>query len=388
MRKFKMLACRIKTLAISRKKILFPSLMIFLFCFQLESAFAKVFFEEDFEGGGLNTTPNPVWSWKEALSASNLDSSMAFGSQDMYSISGTQSYTGNSALQLNFEGRNNICNQCGTQEVILDQTAVDSSCVAITGAPWSNVIYNKTNGFSSWSITSFTDTQVCFNKVTPVGKSLLTTSSVNVGDSVLVPFQCDVNGIVGNNINRRSDCNKTINYLDGVVAADFPYGKQLARRFYLYIPSTTELPGTTLKLGYAHFRVNGKLLANTVKLSVQRGVTLEMTLPGGKFVDSYAIAKDKWYYFEEVWTRESADGAADGKYQFWVSPADKFDPQPHVTQTAVDIGELANISVNGNFQHNNDAKGSVYFDSVVIADGFIGPINSNIPDAPLGFMVK
>ncbi len=357
----------------------------------VSSSMAEVFFEQDFESGEINTDPSPVWSWPEPISESNPDAistSMMFGPDDMYSISNDRSYTGAYSWRLNFAGRNNWCNQCGSEEIEITQAEIANSCVSIAGGTWASSIFNQSNAFSRWDVTSSSSSEVCFDKLSFLAESLFSESEINVGDSIKIPYQCDVNGIVGNNINRRSDCNKAINYLKGVSASDFDYGETLSRRFYIYIPSETTLPGTTLKLGYAHFKKEGSsTYSTTLKLSVQRNLQLELSLPGGKSTPKYYLEKDQWFYFEEVWTRESSDSAADGNYKLYVSPADSFDASPVEEQTNITIGSIVDISFNGNFQHNNDVSGYIYFDSIVYADSYTGPEDDPRPAPPTGLVI-
>jgi len=376
---------------LANKNRLRPFLMgVFSVMFGLSlsaASFGQTFFEEDFEAGSINSQPNPVWSWKVAASDSNVVKSMMYGSsgQDIYSVSDTVSFTGKYSLRLNFAGRNNWCNQCGSVEVAVNSGDIAVGCVAVTGGPWNNVIFNKSNGFSSWAVTRQDSGQVCFNTTTPIGGSTYETSGFADGDLIKVPYQCGVNGIVGRRINRRSDCNKAINYLDGVLASHLGLGETLARRFYIFIPSGTVLPDNTLKLGYSHYRKGGRLAASTLKLSVSRGLTLSLAAPGGNFVNGYAIQKDKWYYFEEIFTRETSTEGSDGKYVLYVAPAGEAVTAPQLIQTEVTIGELKDMSINGNFQHNNDASGFIYFDAIVIKDAFIGPAGVKIPSSPTRF---
>ncbi len=358
------------------QKVLRNSMFAFLFIIGIGGAHAAViFFEDDFEEGTIDSQPNPKWSWKPPISQGNISSGMMYGDTDIYTVTDDIAFSGNYSLRLNFSGRNGWCNECGSKDVTLSQNDINSGCVAITGAPWGSHLYNQTNGFSKWEIESYTNNEVCFNTSTAAGNSMILTNSFSAGDGIKVPYQCNVNGIVGGRIDRRSDCNKAINYLDGVSDADLGYGKTVSRRFYLYIPSATTLPNTTLKLGYAHFNINGSVVPNTMKLSVQRGLSIEATLPGGKFVNPIAVVKDKWFYFEEVWRRETSAGASDGEYKFYFSPADDFNPQPLLVQANLTIGRLVDMSINGNFQHKNDANGYVYFDNVLISDSYSGPLD-------------
>lgn len=326
---------------------LYKEASVMLLVFGLNSAsMAETFFQEDFEKGNITSTPNPQWSWKAPISPTNITKGlMLSGDSDMYSVSNTIAFTGEYSWRLNFAGRNNWCNQCGSQEVILTQSDINAGCASVMGGPWNNIIYNKSNGFSTWKILSNTDNLVCFDTTQAVGNTLFNTNGFAEGDAIALPYQCGVNGVVAKRINRRSDCNKAINYLDGVSDANFGYGESISRRFYLYIPSETVLPNTTLKLGYSHYRRDGVKTAYTLKLSVQRGLTLELTAPGGKVTNPFTVQRNKWYYFEEVFTRESSDSANDGKYVLYASPAGLKPQPPVISQTNVTIGSIIDMSI-------------------------------------------
>jgi len=361
-------------------------LVLFLFCYS-GLTHSEIFFKEDFEKGSIDTSPNPVWSWKRPVSAGNVLQGMYYGPNpdDLYTVSNDLSFTGEYSWRLNFNGRNNWCNQCGSKDITLLQSDINAGCFSASGAPFGDYIYNKTNGFSQWKITDPTSNTVCFNTSTASGDSMFTTNQLNAGDEIKLPLKCGTNGSIGGNIRKRSDCDKAINYLNGASASNLGYGDSISRRFYLYIPSATVLPSITLKLGYSHFRKNGGTSAYTLKLSVQRDRSIELTAPGGKENNPYSIQKNQWYYFEEVMRRETSNGASDGQYDLFVSPAGHFDSNPLVSQKNVQIGELVDMSFNGNFQHTNDASGYLYFDDVLISDGFVGPLNVKIPNPPIPY---
>lgn len=380
--------------------LLAKTAVLLLVCSGTAYGATKIYFEEDFEQGTITTSPQPEWSWKPPLTEGRADSvstSMMFGTaNDIYSVSSARAYTGNHSWRLNFAGRNNWCNQCGVETVVVTQSHLDNGSIPQLTGPWGDVVFNLSNGFSTWKITDPNANQLTFNKNQAESDSLfgMDSNALSVGDELKIPYQCGINGIVGGRISRRSDCNKAINYLNGISDEDFGYGKKISRRFYMYIPSSTVLPGITLKLGYAHFRRNGSSYPSTLKLSVQRDLQLELSLPGGKSVPDYRVEKDKWYYYEEVWTRESAAGANDGSYELYVSPEDNIDPSPVVRQSNIQIGSIVDMSINGNFQHNNDASGSIYFDSIVISDGYNGPVDGapiatrSKPEQPSGVIIE
>ncbi|MEO1580986.1 MAG: hypothetical protein AAFR91_04015, partial [Pseudomonadota bacterium] len=210
--------------------------------------------------------------------------------------------------------------------------------------------------------------------------------ALRAGDTMRIPFQCGVNGQVTNDPGRRSDCNKAINYLVNVRPTDLDFGETLSRRFYLYIPSVTTLPNITFKLGYSRWQRQGESSRNaTLKLSVQRDLRVTLTAPNSESINVDAFApKDRWIYFEETFRRESGPGVRDGSYRLYMGPADESLATlttPILVRSGFELGQLTAISTHGNWQHTNAVSGSVYFDEIVIAKGFVGPENYD-PDQP------
>lgn len=336
---------------------------------------AKVFFEDDFDSGAISQGASPDWSWPTPSTEGNPEKGMMYGPDDVYYISNQKSRSGRYSLGLKLDGRNGWCNVCGSYEKTISSSEASSGCISVSGSTWDDQIFNKSDGFSVWNITSTSSNQVCVNKNSAVMQNIFSGGgALSTGDVIKVPYKCGVNGNVGGNISRRSDCNKAINYLSGVSASDLPYGGTIARRFYLYIPSETTLPGMTLKLAYTHWRRGGRTVSATLKLSVQRNLTMEVSMPtGGKYIGNPAIEKDTWYYFEEVFTRESSSGGSDANYKLYVGKDGETEGLLLTNETNFELGELVDISINGNFQHNNDVRGYIYIDDVKIADEYIGP---------------
>jgi len=374
-----------------RLKVISVALAFFCAISLGSAANGQVYFQDDFEDGTIDATPNPDWSWKpiEGIALGP----MAVGERDIYSISDDRAFSGDNSWRLDFAGRNDWGNQCGTKTVTVTQSDIDSGSVAVTGAPWNDALFNKTNGFSKWEITSSTNSEVFFDTTTALGDSLTTANGFSAGDELKIPYKCGVNGIVGGNVNKRNDVNKAINYLDGIESADFDFGESISRSFYLYIPEETILPNTTLKLGYFRAKRNENSPQQnnyTLKLSVQRGISLELSTPGGVFVDtSYTIDKNQWQYFEETWTRESANGLSDGKYVLRVRKENESSTTTAVVQDNVLVGSLVRMSVNGNFQNVNDASGFVYFDDFLISSPVPEPTSATLGFlAAIGFFAR
>jgi hypothetical protein len=351
-------------------------LVVFL-CLGSNVGMARVLFEQNFESGAIDTSPSPVWAWKAPISTGNVSTGMMFGDADVYSVTSAMSHSGERSMRLNFAGRNQWCDVCGSAEVIVTQNDVNAGCVAITGSPWGDSIYNKTNGFSKWEVTSSDSSQVCFNSSVPEEHSMFGqgSSGISAGDAIAVPFKCGVNGNVGNDIARHSDCNKAINYLDNVSSSDHGYGQVLSRRFHLYIPSITKLPEVTLKLGYTHWKTgSGPTRSVKLKLSVQRGLQLELNMPNSQnAVPKIYMEKDTWYYYEELFVRESSEGAGDAEYHLYFGKPGDDVATPVVFQNGFNIGKLIDVSMHGNWQHFQNLSGSIYFDDILISNEYVGP---------------
>ena len=347
---------------------------------------AQIFFSDNFEEGTLNSSAQPKWSWKNAINPGNISTTMMYAENDIYYITNDKVNSGDYSLRINLAGRNNWCNICGSESVIVNQSDIDAGCLSVAGGPWSNSIYNSTNGFSQWQVTSSTNSQVCFNKNTAIGNSMFGagSNSINDGDELKIPKVCGTNGIVGGDISRKSDCNKVINYFDGVSSADIPYGGKISRRFYMYVPSSTVLPNTTLKLAYSHWRTQGGSVRSVkLKLSVQRGLSLEINAPDSQnIVDNTAkVIRNQWTYFEETFVRETSEGSGDAEYHIYFGE-DGENGIAHTSKVGFNLGEIVDMSMHGNWQHSNDVSGYIYFDDLIISDEYIGPISQKRPRAP------
>ena len=317
-----------------------------------------------------------------------------YGAADVYYVTDDVVNTGSYSLRMDLAGRNQWCNACGSKTVNITQSDISSSCISVTGSPWQGTLYNKTNGFSRWDIVSSDDSKVCFDGSSSIGDSMFGSAenAISAGDEIKIPYMCGVNGIVGGGSqpSRRSDCDKVINYFENVAPTDLGYGETLSRRFHMYIPSAAVLPGITLKLGYTHWRREGESVRSVkLKLSVQRDLRLELNMPNSEtFLPDYYMEKDKWYYYEELFVRESSEGAGDAEYHLYFGTLDDNIGEPIVSRTGFNIGALVDISMHGNWQHNNDVSGYIYFDDILISDGYAGPEGYNRPLAPVGLNVR
>lgn len=336
---------------------------------------SPVLFQDDFENGVVDGKPNPVWNWEASFSPSN-PYGMMYGTGDIYSSKSVSVGKRNSkVLSLNFDGRNGFCNTCGTATHVIKSSEVQEQCLSVSGGPFSSKMFNKDGGFSTWEITSADESRVCFDGSGPLEGSLFGDNIIETGDELKLPYQCGINGDVGGVVDRRSDCNLAINYLEGIEEEHFQPGMVLARRMYLYFPESTVMPGNGMKLGYTVFqRPNGRSVKIIPVFMTSRNSSLEVD--GNIAFDyqfaSYKFVRDKWHYLEEVWTRESAVGQSDGSYRLYAGEVGSDTSSPLLSLSGIEYGDIKELSIIGNWQHRNDAKGSIYIDNVMVANGFIG----------------
>jgi len=335
--------------------------------------FSSSFEDEDFFG------PSP--SFKFLKAERPMDNGMMYGPKDIYYISQDRALRGDKSLRLNFGGRNNFCNTCGTKTIEISQSEVDSGCIELpSNLTYGGVVYNKSKGFSTWQVKSYVKKtgKICIDKSRPIKKSISRNSDqIKAGDKLSFPKMCGTDGAgIGGSSDRKSDCDKAVNYFRGTGDRNkvFPYGGKLSRRFYMYIPSQTVLPETTFKLVYSHFRKgsDNKRYSNVLTISVQRNERVHIKAPGGRAFTSESVVRDKWYYFEEVFERESSKGEADGSYRMYWGKAGKNNDIAQVEQDNIEIGEFIDLSINGNWQHSNEVSGYVYFDDVSVTNFYQG----------------
>lgn len=347
-------------------------------------ALGQVLFEDDFETGDFASGPSPTFAWRASPTRANIETSMFRGENDIYSVTTERVFSGDYALKLDFTGRNSWCKTCGAAQAVLNATTASTGCFSANASgPFADELFNKSNGFSSWSVESVNGQQVCIDTNRAAGDPVINESAgLRAGDEMRIPYVCGVNGQVTNDASRRSDCNRAINYLLNVGTSDLDYGETIARRFYLYIPSTATLPNITFKLGYSRWRREGESSRNaTLKLSVQRDLRVTLTAPNSESINVDAFAtRDEWIYFEETFTRESGPGARDASYRLYMGSADESLSRltsPILVRSGFELGALIDMSTHGNWQHTNDIFGAVYYDEIVIAKGFVGPADYN-----------
>lgn len=347
---------------------------------------ARDWFVQDFDSG-ISASPAPVLSWKAPYNPDSNQYGMMLGPKDIYSVvsGGAVGRAGN-VLRLSFDGRNGWCNQCGSEERTITSAEASSGCLSVAGGTWGASIFNKSRGFSKWKVSSVNSNSVCVNKSAPEATGMTGDGALVAGDVVAVPYQCGVNGIVGGNVSRRSDCDLAINYLANVSGVAFQPSNTLSRRMYLYIPSSTVMPGTGLKLGYVNFKsASGSTNKAIPLISVQRDERLEIDSNAifGFKQTPFFFKRDTWVYLEEVWKRESSVGASDGTYAMYAAFEGQEVKEPILAVSGLQYGTLEDFSIIGNWQHTNDAKGALYIDDIIITDHFQGPSGFESRSAPV-----
>ena len=350
----------------------------------------EIFFEMDFESDISNSAGR--WNFKPAFNPILEPTGMMYGKGDIYDRSALIAHSGNYSLQLNFDGRNGFCNLCpGAKKYTVssglsDVTYLVTDNLSELAAEFSSLpdtharLFNRTDYFSRWQVTSADNSRISFMNDVPTSNNMGGKGLFSSDDLIIVKEACPSG-------ERRSDCNLAINYLKGIDSFDFPLAGTLARRFYLFIPNETVLPGITFKLGYTYFKSPaGNSKSTWILVSTQRNNQLEVAnqaLYDFEFTGLH-LQRNTWYYIEEVWTRESTLGGTDGSYELYAAISGESVLFPIVSRSGINIGELQNISIVGNWQNNQDAIGYAYFDDIVVATFRIGPVgNMGDPKPPV-----
>jgi hypothetical protein len=352
-------------------------------------------FVEGFESE-LSSQAQPVWAWKKPYDPVKSALGMMYGRGDIFERSTTVAHSGLYSLRLNLAGRNAVCNMCGLAGTLRQSATadgvryfVDSAGQDLSAAPFNEpdsrrYVYDKSDRFSRWVANAVTNENATgdrldFVRGAPQRNAMRGTARFHAGDSVEIYRACGVDGTVGKRISRRSDCNLAINYLQNInPSRDFPPGGSLFRRFYFYVPSNTVLPEITLKLGYMHFKYSGKDGGvQVIVVSTQRGGDIESEGSFGFFSSHIQIKRDRWYYVEEQFRRESAVGASDGQYRLWVAEDGSSSGSPVVQKNGLPLQEILSssgggMSIGGNWQHYTDSSGFIYFDDIEISRGRVG----------------
>ena len=319
----------------------------------------EVLFFDDFRDE-VDSNPNPVWNWDVYP---DVRKGMMVGEDDIYEVvEGERFLSHGRSLRMDFSGRNGHCNTCSGQYSEVTSVSGKMACASKDEEQTESYIYNLTNHFTTWRVleAESNSSVICFDNSSPLSNAIYSKEAeINTGDSIYIPRVCGVNGTIGQNIDRRSDCNKAINYLEGISSSDLNYGETISRRFYLYIPKETKLPDVTLKLGYSYWQRNGNVDSSSLKISVQRGRSLELSMPNDDrhgTMDTFQVPLDEWVYFEELFTRETSSSANDARYTLYASSINSYDDKPIVSVSDFTLGEIKRMSIGGNWQHFKDVS--------------------------------
>jgi hypothetical protein len=352
------------------------------------SLFAGTFISDDFESGTTcigSTDACPDWSWQDVWTPAS-GTGLYYGTGDLYELSTDQAYRGSYSLRLNLAGRNNFCNVNINSCTDLVHNGnnltyfVDNGGSNLdTNYDIGDLLYNKTKYMEKWTITGFSNNAATNDQADTSGSSDAgpihgqSGGDIDTSDDVKI---CEDGGA-----ERRSDCNNAIGYFDNISTADFPAGGSLFKAMYIYIPSATTMPDTTLKLTYFHDS-NGDSIAPRIQCGVgERQYEFET---GGDDVawenSDIQITFDEWWYVEMEVKNETSSGANDGEFRFWACRSIENPGNPIIEQTSLDIDSIRvsdGMSLMGNIQHDNTISGYIYIDDVKVADSRIGHQSSS-----------
>lgn len=376
------------------------------------------YFVLDFEDGVAPPTGKglPIWSLPPAFTNN-------YGLGNFFNITDTTAHSGKYSLQFRYDGRNNFCNTCGifktTHKKGLDgvdyfvtNDATDLSSIKndkakkkhkrLNGpaAQPGKIIYNKSNGFSKWEIVSVDNSYAQNDKLSV---KLLKAGingekpEFNGGDKIAITRQCGVDGHIGMNIHRRSDCDSTITWFEKV-KAQRP-GQSIFRRVYLKPEGISPLVHQKLRFLRPDFggpnKGNMFLLADSwsskelVPLVTGFGRKMggaNRYKPGKNGMAADLLFKNNtWYYIEEQFKSATKNLAVDpsgktyhsnGEYRLWFCEAGKEDTTgatPVLEVTGLKLppltgGRGTHISLWGNVQHKVDTSGYWYMDDIKISD--------------------
>ena len=359
-------------------------------------AVATTLYEQDFEEGILSQgISNPVWSLKDTSLGPLV------GPGRMFEVISGHAHTGQYSLRFNYDGLNGICNLCGatsrTHKIGYDNAPyfIDEGGNNLTEAPFfaaiNRFVYNKDNGYSKWRITSV-DSKDAVNDMLSLEKVKNSidgqTNQFSNGDNVLIARACGVDGTVGKDINRRSDCNRVISYFSGV--SQNP-GQSIYRRLYFEIDNGAVLPETQ-KLRY-WVPTEGSLYVTIVEDRKNPFPRLSIggVIPGMPRIvkpEGGHIEPGTWYYLEEQFKAETSSGANDGEYRLWFSKSGSETNLPFIEWVGIGLKPVKNASLWGNHQHFKDANGYWYIDDFKIANIRIGPESATRPNSPIKIKVQ
>ena len=356
----------------------------------------NVYYLQDFDESVVNLgVASPIWSLPVGVGEK-------IGRNNLFDVVSDVSHSGQYSLRFNYDGRNGICNMCGgktrVQKSNYDNTNffIDSLGGDLTADPIfaaaGRFIYNTTSGFSKWRILSIDNQDAVNDKLSlELTKNSIDNSSNNfsTGDNVNIYRQCGVDGSVGGNVVRRSDCNVAINYLN-LSGASQVAGQSLYRRVYLRVTADAVLPNDQ-KFRYWVTETGPVWLQSRVDSSGNVFLWVGAVSVGGPAFTrpDITLDRDTWYYIEEEFKARSSSSANDGEYRLWVSKSGDENNVPLIELTGLALGIVTRTSLWGNHQHNGDSHGFWYIDDFAISNSRLGPINGQPrPSSPSSINIR
>ncbi len=374
------------------------------------SIHAATLFEIDFETGLPSPLdgPNPVWSLPPDIANTS-------GSGNFFEVISNVAHSGSASLRFDPNGRNGLCNTCGLYsanhdaasaqiDAFIADSGEDLTLSASNGpaAYAGKFLYNKTQGFSKWTILSVSNKYTVNDKLTV----RLLRPGINgevdgfhSGDNILIARHCGIDGIFAGNVHRRSDCNDVVHQFENTSGTQAG-GQSIFRRIYIRMDMTN--PGSQ-KIRYWSNNIGGGgtgnkthsylvakgsgdsfpvfPLVNTVKLNSDTSNILFK--PGSGLTSGLEFERGKWYYIEEEFKAESSPAAGDGEYRLWFSESGKEGSDgstPILELTGLFLPVADYVTFWGNFQHHSHTTGRIYLDDIKIAtDTKIGSKTSDHP---------
>ena len=417
------------------KKRLFTACLLLstLFFGYQNFSLAGDFYKNNFESGvmPLVDTPDPIWKLQSRFSKT-------YGPGNFFEVTDSTSHDGNYSLRITYEGQNGICNTCGgygfSQKTGLNRASTfvadDGSDLSIADDPATSrpndgpnaqpgrLVYNIDNGYSLWEIQTIENENTLNDKLS---LKLLRpgingeTPEFNGGDIVSIRKACGVDGIVGNQIDRRSDCDALIHWFRDV-QEQVP-GTSIFRRLYLKQEITTHFP-LHQKLHYfspnsdgSRGSVKGLLLLMGIADRQHKSLGSPFPQsglrhyggnvyyePGNGMPPDTKFERSTWYYIEieaksSTFNTTTGEYNLDGEYRLWFAKSGEETDTPIVEEKGLQLPALAagggSTSLWGNNQHAMNDFGSWYMDDLVISDTRVGwisnPVGNNTapPASPL-----
>ncbi len=375
------------------------------------NASAIDYFVMDFEDGKQPvSTPSPSWS----LPANFAET---YGPGNFFNVTNSTAHSGSYSLRFTYEARNGQCNTCGVTTLahksdlnnvnyFVADTGQDLTLADGAAAAVGRIVYNKTNGFSTWEIVSIGNEVATNDKLMlkPLSAGITNaTAEFNGNDDVQIARQCGVDGTIGGkDNNRRSDCNIVIHWFENIPVGVQNPGDSIFRRQYLKAEVTSPLihqklhyfkpdhggPNTKNVIMFADSLNTSELIP--VLTGLDKYGAKSLYEPGRNGVPaSLTLERGVWYYIEEQYKAATQDLVTDptgntyntdGEYRMWISKSGEED-----TVGATPIIELTNITMPpirgggglhmsfwGNIQHWVHTRGSWYLDDYVISNAKIG----------------